>query len=91
MLDFDFLSDILSGITFSGSTTLNTKKIDKNIEKLQQYYWFNEIYHDDKYRKLFFSNLNVRNYLQNNFRVKKIIKKKQAQKRFISYLNKQLK
>ena len=91
MLDFDFVSDLLSGIFFKGSTTLNTKKIDKNIEKLQQYNWFNEIYHDDKYRKLFFANRNVRNYLQNNFRVKKIIKKKQAQKRFISYLNKQLK
>ncbi|MGA3599027.1 hypothetical protein [Lysinibacillus agricola] len=87
----DFVSDLLSGILFNGSTTLDTNKIDKNIEKLQQYNWFNEIYHDDKYRKLFFANRNVRNYLQNNFRVKKIIKKTQAQKRFISFLNKQLK
>ncbi|MGY3186186.1 hypothetical protein [Lysinibacillus sp. TE18511] len=87
----DFVSDLLSGILFNGSTTLNTNKIDKNIEKLQQYNWFNEIYHDDKYRKLFFANRNVRNYLQNNFRVKKIIKKTQAQKRFIYFLNKQLK
>ena len=86
----DFVSDLLSGISVSGSTTLDTKKIDKNIENLQQYSWFNAIYQDDKYRKLFFANRNVRNYLQNNFRVKKIIKKKQAQKRFISYLNKQL-
>ncbi|MEX3743950.1 MULTISPECIES: hypothetical protein [Lysinibacillus] len=87
----DFVSDLLSGILFNGSTTLNTNKIDKNIEKLQQYNWFNEIYHDDQYRKLFFANRNVRNYLQNNFRVKKIIKKTQALKRFIYFLNKQLK
>ncbi len=91
MLNFDFLSDILSGISFGSSTTLNTKKIDKNIKNLQQYNWFNEIYQDDIYRKLFFANRNVRNYLQNNFRVKKIMKTKQAQKRFIDYLNKQLK
>ncbi|MGE7950870.1 hypothetical protein [Lysinibacillus xylanilyticus] len=87
----DFVSDLLSGILFNGSTTLDTNKIDKNIEKLQHYNWFNEIYHDDKYRKLFFANRNVRNYLQNNFRVKKIIKKTLAQKRFIYFLNKQLK
>ncbi|MFJ8459202.1 hypothetical protein ACIQ57_08725 [Lysinibacillus xylanilyticus] len=87
----DFVSDLLSGILFNGSTTLDTNKIDKNIEKLQHYNWFNEIYHDDKYRKLFFANRNVRNYLQNNFRVKKMIKKTQAQKRFIYFLNKQLK
>lgn len=87
----DFVSNLLSGILFNGSTTLDTNKIDKNIEKLQHYNWFNEIYHDDKYRKLFFANRNVRNYLQNNFRVKKIIKKTHAQKRFIYFLNKQLK
>ncbi|WP_374966489.1 hypothetical protein [Lysinibacillus sp. RS5] len=76
----DFVSDLLSGILFNGSTTLDTNKIDKNIEKLQHYNWFNEIYHDDKYRKLFFANRNVRNYLQNNFRVKKLLRKRRLKR-----------
>ncbi|WP_418300929.1 hypothetical protein [Lysinibacillus fusiformis] len=44
-----FLADALNG-----STTLHTRKIDRNMERLRQYDWFEEIDHDERYRRLFF-------------------------------------
>ncbi|MFJ7666409.1 hypothetical protein ACIQXI_04835 [Lysinibacillus sp. NPDC097195] len=93
IVDFiiDLIPDALSEVFLNGnSTPLNTKKIDKHIEQLKQLEWFSDIYHDEKYHKLFFVNRNVRKYLQNSYRVKKIVKKKQAQERFLYFLSKQM-
>lgn len=82
---FDFLLG-----AYSGKSALHTRKIDRNIARLQQYDWFHAIYYDDQYRSLFFANHHVRKYLQSNIRVNRMMKKKQAQERFILFLNKQL-
>lgn len=87
---FDFISDLLGTFFDGGSTGLNTKKIDKNIELLKQQGWFKRIYEDEKYHKLFFANKYVRAYLQSNFRVKKIIRNESAQKKLLNLLDKQL-
>ncbi|WP_205288921.1 hypothetical protein [Lysinibacillus fusiformis] len=81
-----FLADALNG-----STTLHTRKIDRNMERLRQYDWFEEIDHDDRYRRLFFANRHVRKYLQHNRRVNQMMKKKRAQAKFIDFLHKPLK
>jgi hypothetical protein len=86
----EFIVNFLSN-TYVGQPTLHTRKIDQNIARLQQYDWFQTIYYDDQYRSLFFANRHVRKYLQSTFRVKRMMKKKQAQARFIRFLNKQLK
>lgn len=83
---------IIGFLSFSSpfmDTTLNTKKIDKNIGKLTQFSWFKNLYEDEKYRRLFFVNRRVRSYLQNPIRVNALIKRKQAQKRFHALLDKQ--
>ncbi|MGG0738177.1 hypothetical protein [Niallia taxi] len=84
---------IITGFLSSSSpfmdTTLNTKKIDRNIGKLTQFSWFKNLYEDEEYRRLFFVNRKVRNYLQNPIRVHALIKGKQAQKRFHALLDKQ--
>ncbi|KPN96320.1 hypothetical protein [Lysinibacillus sp. ZYM-1] len=86
----DFILEILSD-AFNGRTTLHTSKIDHNIERLRQYDWFEQIYRHDRYRRLFFANRHVRKYLQSDWRVHRIIKKKQARAKFIDFLTKQLK
>ncbi len=45
---FDFLLG-----AYSGQSALHTRKIDRNIARLQQYNWFHTIYYDDQYRSLF--------------------------------------
>ncbi|NMD72243.1 hypothetical protein HHO41_18395 [Bacillus sp. DNRA2] len=87
---FDFLFDLLGTFFYGGRTGLNTKKIDKNIELLILQGWFNRIYEDEKYRKLFLTNKKVRAYLQSNFRVKKIIRNEKDQKTLLDFLDKQL-
>jgi hypothetical protein len=72
-------------------TGLDTRKIDKNIERLKQEVWFKRIYEDERYRRLFFSNKYVRAYLQSNYRVNKMIRYERAQKRFLNVLDYQLK
>lgn len=75
---------------FGEKTTLNTKKIDSNIEKLKQLSWFKSLYQDEKYRPSFFLNRKVRGYLQSSIRVNRMIKSEYAQKRFIALLEKQV-
>lgn len=82
---------LFSGVSpFMGSTTLDTKKIDGNIEKLRQLSWFNKLYQDDKFHRLFFTHRKVRSYLQSSFRVNRIMKSKHAQEKFTSFLQKQV-
>ncbi|MFJ7405041.1 MULTISPECIES: hypothetical protein [unclassified Lysinibacillus] len=84
------IDDLLAAFIPNGSIALDTRKIDRNIELLKNEFWFKDIYNEEKYRKLFFVNRKVRGYLQNNYRVKRMIKKKKIQNAFIAFLNKQL-
>ncbi|RFU66213.1 hypothetical protein [Bacillus sp. V59.32b] len=74
---------------FGLSETLDTNKIDKHIQKLNQYDWFKAIYEDEKYNRLFFVNKHVRKYLQSRFRVNNMIKSQKAQRKFLTFLTKQ--
>jgi hypothetical protein len=75
-----FLIELIAGL-FGYSDTLNTKKIDRNIEQLNQHDWFKNIYEDEKYHRLFFVNKHVRRYLQSTIRVRKIIRSKEEAQR----------
>ncbi|WP_342603847.1 hypothetical protein [Peribacillus sp. FSL E2-0159] len=48
----DFLLGILSA--GFGDNSLDTRKIDRNIEMLKNHTWFKDIYEDEKYHRLFF-------------------------------------
>ncbi|MGE7920824.1 hypothetical protein ACQKM9_18080 [Viridibacillus sp. NPDC093762] len=85
----EFIAGLFGGIGYSGS--LNTKKIDQNIELLKQHDWFKNIYEDERYHRLFFVSKKVRRYLQSTIRVRKIIRSKEAQKKLLLFLNKQIK
>lgn len=85
---FEFLLGFLS--EGFGDNSLDTRKIDRNIEMLKNYTWFKGIYEDETYHRLFFVNRKVRHYLQSTMRVKRIIKKEKSQRVFIAFLNKQL-
>ena len=87
---FDFLSDCLSSLV-GVSVSLDTKKIDKNIELLKQQGWFKRIYEDEKYHRLFITNRKVRAYLQSRTRIKKIIRSKEAQRKLLLLIDQQLK
>ncbi|WP_409291225.1 hypothetical protein [Peribacillus sp. SCS-37] len=88
-----FLFELIAGLfgSVGYSDTLNTKRIDQNIERLNQHDWFKDIYEDEKYHRLFFVNRNVRQYLQSTMRVKRIIKREKSQREFLIFLNKQVK
>ena len=78
---FDFLPNLLSSMLGVSTGSLDTKKIDNNIELLKQQGWFKKIYDDEKYHRLFITNRHVRAYLQSTTRVKKIIRSEDAQKK----------
>ena len=84
----DFMFDVFSNSSFSG---LDTRRIDAHIEELKKYDWFHRLYQDEKYRKLFFTNVQVRKYLQSSRRVNKIIDNPVAREKFIIFLEKQSK
>ncbi|EJQ73054.1 hypothetical protein COM21_25750 [Bacillus toyonensis] len=89
----NFLLGLLGSIIeFSGlDPGLNTKKIDKNILYLQQYKWFQDLYNDDKYRKLFITNYKIRSYLQSTIRIRLLVNNKTRQKQFCKMLDLQIK
>ena len=84
------LEEFLASLIPNGSNTLDTRKIDRNIEMLKKDSWFKDIYDDERYHRLFFVNRKVRKYLQNTYRVKRIIRKEDFQIKFIKFLNEQL-
>lgn len=75
-----FLFELIVGLfgSFGYRDTLNTKKIDQNIESLNQYEWFKNIYEDERYHHLFLVNKHVRRYLQSTIRARKIISSNEA-------------
>ena len=86
---FELIAGLFSSVGYSDA--LNTKKIDQNIERLNQYDWFKKIYEDDRYHRLFFVNKHVRCYLQSTIRVRKMIRSKEAQRKLLFLLDKQIK
>ncbi|CAH0296434.1 hypothetical protein SRABI96_04442 [Peribacillus sp. Bi96] len=87
----EFFMEILSSFIYFGDDSLHTKKIDRNIKSLKRNKWFNDLYEDENYHRLFFVNKRVRKFLQSNFRVKRLVKRKKNQKKFLMFLNEQLK
>lgn len=85
----DFILSILEAV-YSGNISLDTRKIDKHIEELKKHDWFLTIYENEKYRRLFNVNRNVRAYLQSKRRVNRMIDHPIAQERFIQLLEKQV-
>lgn len=77
---------LVSSVNLSGSSELNTQKIDKNIEKLKMYSWFNDLYENEKHHRSFFVSLKIRKYLASSWRVSKLIRSEKAQGRFIVML-----
>ena len=90
---FSFLYELITGLLFwtDFNGTLNTRKIDQNIERLNQHDWFKKIYKDERYHRLFFVNKHIRRYLRSTIRVKKIIRSKEAQRKLLHFLDKQIK
>ena len=70
----------------SSKRSLNTSKIDKNIEKLRGLEWFNELYENERHHKSFFMNAKVRKYLQSNFLVSRLNNNPKEQKKFFELL-----
>lgn len=77
---------LLSSVILSGSSELNTQKIDKNIEKLKDYSWFNDLYENEEHHRSFFVSLKIRKYLEGSWRVSRLIRSEKAQGRFIAML-----
>lgn len=75
-------TDLVSG----GSTGLKTEKIEKNIEKLKQFSWFEELYENEKHHRSFFVSLKVRKYLESSIRVNRLKSSKREQEKFIHLL-----
>ena len=57
---FELIAGLFGSVGYSDA--LNTKKIDQNIERLNQYDWFKQIYEDERYHRLFFVNKHVRRF-----------------------------
>ncbi|MBM6617985.1 hypothetical protein [Bacillus suaedaesalsae] len=84
----DFILSLLEA-AYSGKVSLDTRKIDKHIEGLKQYDWFLQINENERYRRLFNVNRNVRLYLQSERRVKRLTHNPKAQEQFKQLLEKQ--
>ncbi len=70
----------------SPNCSLDTNKIDKNIEKLRELKWFNDLYVDERHHKSFFMNAKVRKYLQSNTLVSRLKNNQKEQKKFTQLL-----
>ncbi|KOS68810.1 hypothetical protein AEA09_09840 [Lysinibacillus contaminans] len=85
------LEEILSAFIPMGDKALDTKKIDKNIKILQSEKWFQELYSQEQYRRLFIMNRKIRTYLESNKRTQTLIREVEKQKKFIILLHEQIK
>lgn len=65
---------------------LNTKKIDRHIEKLKNYSWFNELYESEEHRQSFFVNFKIRKYLESSLRVSRLIRNEKKARSIYSYV-----
>ena len=87
---FSVAMELVSALFSSAGAgdSLDTKKVDRNIKRLNQYNWFNEIYKDERYHRLFFVNKRIRRYLQSSIRIRKIIHSEKAREKLLFLLNK---
>ena len=84
-----FILSIISSanlLDFSRSKGLNTQNIEKNIEKLKGYSWFNELYENEEHHRSFFVSLKIRKYLESSLRVSKLIRNVKERLKFILLL-----
>lgn len=84
-----FILSIISSanlLDFSRSKGLNTQNIEKNIEKLKGYSWFNELYENEEHHRSFFVSLKIRKYLESSLRVSKLIRNEKERLKFILLL-----
>ena len=84
-----FILSILSSVSlldFSGGKGLNTQNIEKNIERLKGYSWFNELYENEEHHRSFFVSLKIRKYLESSLRVSKLIRSEKERDKFILML-----
>lgn len=90
---FTLLGELIAGVfgIVGSSETLNTKKINRNIEKLLESEWFSELYTNKRYRHLFFANKRIRYHLQSSRRAQNIIRSEKAQKKLVFLLEKESK
>ncbi|MFC4353518.1 nitrite reductase [Chryseomicrobium palamuruense] len=70
----------------SGGSSLNTQKIDKNIDELRELEWFNAFYESERHRKSFSINFKVRKYLQSTILVTRLKTSEREQQKFIQLL-----
>lgn len=77
---------ISTDLISSSNSSLNTNKIDKNIEKLRKLKWFDDLYVDERHHKSFFVNTKVRKYLQSNILVSRLKNNQKEQQKFIQLL-----
>ena len=82
------ISIVTSTNVIMGNTGLDSRKIDRNINKLKFFLWFNELYEDDRHHSSFFINKHVRKYLESSIRVYLLKSSEKEQKKFIQLLEK---
>ena len=73
---------------FNGSSSLDTRKIDQNIEHLRKMDWFNDLYESERHHKSFFINLEVRKHLESSIRISRLESSEREQKKFVRLLEK---
>lgn len=79
---------VTSTNVFMPDKGLDSRKIDRNINKLKLFSWFNELYEDDRHHSSFFINLHVRKYLESSIHVFLLKSSEKEQKKFIQLLEK---
>lgn len=84
----NFFLRLISPHMFIG---LNTRTIDAHINELKTQHWFNTLYQDEKYRKLFFTNVHIRHYLESKRRFNTLMSDPVAREKFVNLLEKQRK
>lgn len=67
------------------------KKQNKHIEMLKEYDWFNDVYYNPKYTRLFKNNKQIRSYLGRSSSIRKMIRKRKVSNLLITLLENQVK
>ncbi|MEH7085367.1 hypothetical protein V7139_21865 [Neobacillus drentensis] len=91
-MKISYILDVIIAITgpLYEWRSIDTRRIDFHIHQLNKLPWFQELYQEEKYRKLFVMNYKTRRYLDSPFRVKRLMNSPKAHLHFLKMLNKQL-
>ncbi|MFD2444647.1 hypothetical protein ACFSO7_11780 [Bacillus sp. CGMCC 1.16607] len=89
-MKISYILDVIIAITHPlyEWRSIDTRRIDSHIHELNKLPWFQELYQEEKYRKLFVMNYKTRRYLDSPFRVKRLMNSSKAQSYFLNLLNK---